>query len=69
MANTDIHLARQEHHPRLIESMLGRKLTDNELGGNFDDRQLLGAKCAVEIGHVVKDGKVFDNIIKRHSRG
>ena len=46
-----------------IESMLGRKLTDDELGGNFDDRQLLGAKCAVEIGHVVKDGKVFDNII------
>jgi hypothetical protein len=48
-----------------IEGMLDRKLTDDEINGSFDGRQLLGVKCLIEIVHSEsngKDGTVYDNI-------
>jgi hypothetical protein len=55
-------------HPKsttrdFIESMLGRKLTIDEASGDFEDRDLLGAKCAVEIRHDDRNGKIYDNVV------
>src|SRR5262245_13050855 len=34
-----------------VEGMLDRKLTEDEIEGNFDGRQLLGVKCLPKIVH------------------
>jgi hypothetical protein len=42
--------------------MLGRTLTSAEAAGEFDDKSLLGSKCAVEVKHKDKEGRIYANI-------
>jgi hypothetical protein len=54
-------------HPKsitraFIESILGRTLTSAEAAGEFDDKSLLGSKCAVEVKHKDKEGRIYANI-------